>query len=122
MYLDVGTVDEVLVLAADVNLPRDDDLVVLLVAEGRPGIGGARGSFGVTHFTCGPMQLGTALLKPPLTSTSTWRPPAPGLEHPPRRLLPLKGDEAEILPLVLYLVERLLHLQCHRINSRHQKQ
>ena len=38
MYLDVGAVDEVLVLAADDDLPRDDDLVVLLVAEGRPGV------------------------------------------------------------------------------------
>ena len=35
-YLDVGPVDEVLVLAPDDHLPRDDHLVVLLVAQGGP--------------------------------------------------------------------------------------
>ena len=36
-YLDVGPVDEVLVLAPDDHLPRDDHLVVLLVAQWGPG-------------------------------------------------------------------------------------
>ena len=35
-YLDVGPVDEVLVLAPDDHLPRDDHLVILLVAQGGP--------------------------------------------------------------------------------------
>ena len=35
--LDIGAVDEILVLAPDDHLPGDDHLVVLLITEWRPG-------------------------------------------------------------------------------------
>ena len=37
VILDIAAIDEVLVLAADDDLPGDGDLVVVLISERRPG-------------------------------------------------------------------------------------